>query len=198
MVVLGAPPRQTASRDSEDSTSSDKPGERFLALAKVAGREPPRHLVFGRLSDHRHSLRHMKGELFDSGRVVARNDVGVPPRPVHFCRPHPEGSAIDEHAAAPAFLDAFGEVLQPALKLAGRHFGGGIEPAQLDQVGGWAIEYLAPPVLIDLFSHSLTSSHVRRVRYPTSCLSRRASFEPGRPTRPSPPPNAPCGCIRSR
>src|SRR6266853_899476 len=90
----------------------------------------------------------------------------------------------------PAFLHAFGEVLQPALKLAGRHFGGGIEPAQLDQVGGWAIEYLAPSVLIDLFSHSLTSSQVRRVRYRASCLSRRASSDAGRPTRPSPPRNA--------
>jgi hypothetical protein len=99
----------------------------------------------------------VEGELRHTGGVVAGNDVGVAPWPVHVGRAHPEARAVDQHPAPTAFLDTLGEFRQPVLKLMRRHVRSGIEPAQLDQVGGRAIEYLTPAVLVHLLSHGVTS-----------------------------------------
>src|SRR4029077_1632276 len=161
--------------------SAGQPVERVLAPAEVTGRKPSRPLVCRRLSDHRHPIRHEESEFPDSGRVVARNDVGVAPGSVHFGWTHPEGDAVDKHAAAPGFLDAFGEFGQPALKLSARHVGGAIEPAHLDQVRRRTIENLTPFVLVDLLHDSPTSYMGASGATPsllpvsTSVFSRRAT-----------------------
>src|ERR1700694_157207 len=134
-----------------------EPVKGVMAEGKVTGWKPSWPLRCRGLADHRHAFRHVEGEFRHTGGVVAGDNVGVAPRPVHVGRAHPEGSAVDQHSTPPAFFDTLGEFRQPALKLVRRHVCSGIEPTQLDQVRGGAVEYLSPSVFVQLLSHGDTS-----------------------------------------